>query len=148
MIEITTTALVLFSAIYGNPQAVTENSATASPVKQDTVISANLEDYTRNYFKDTPILAEIAKCESRFNQFDKDGKPIRGRINKADVGIMQINEYYHLENSKKAQMDIYTLEGNLKYGKLIYSKYGTAPWSASQKCWGSFAAKSNDLAKK
>jgi len=139
--------MVLFSALYGAPQAI-ENSASALPAVQEVTSSTNVEDYTRSYFKDTPILAEVAKCESKFTQLDKNGKVVRGRINRADVGVMQINEYYHLDQSKKIGMDIYTLEGNLAYGKLIYDKYGTKPWSASEKCWGKYAVKTPELAKK
>ncbi|MCR4334130.1 MAG: hypothetical protein NUV47_00120 [Patescibacteria group bacterium] len=143
MIEITTSALMLFSALYGSPQAI-ENSATITLIKQE-ITNSNLERYTREYFKDIPILAEIAKCESRFTQFDKNGKVIRGKVNRSDVGVMQINEYYHLDQSQKLDLNIHSVDGNLEYAKLIYDKSGTSPWNSSQKCWGKY---SKDLAKK
>jgi len=137
--------MVLFSALYGAPHAV-ENSAAVPVAKQEMASSTTIENYTRAYYKDTPILAEIAKCESQFSQFDKDGNVVRGRKNKADVGIMQINEYYHLEDSKNVGIDIYTIDGNLAYGKRLYDIYGTSAWKSSQKCWGKYDT-SNDLAK-
>ena len=145
MIEITTSAVMILSALYGSPQAI-ENSATTMPIKQE-ITNSNLEQYTREYYQDTPILAEIAKCESKFTQFDKNGKVIRGKANRSDVGVMQINEFYHLDQAKKLAIDIYSVDGNLEYAKAIYDKHGTTPWSSSQKCWGKYAETSN-LAKK
>lgn len=93
---------------------------------------------TKEYFKDTPILAEIARCESTYRQFSSEGVPLRGIVNRADVGVMQINEKYHLSRSKKLGIDINTLEGNLKYGALLYKEQGSRPWSASKPCWGKY----------
>lgn len=95
--------------------------------------------FVNQYYKDTPILAKVAKCESDMRQFDETGKILRGRANSNDVGVMQINEKYHLEDSKKMGIDIYTLEGNLKYGKYLYNEQGVAPWKASSPCWNAGA---------
>ena len=53
------------------------------------------------YFKDPKhaILISIAKCESDFRQFDSKGNIHRGVKNSRDVGVMQINEIYHLDTS-------------------------------------------------
>src|SRR5689334_3719567 len=59
------------------------------------------EKYVRQYFKDIPIMIQIAKCESTFRQLDEDGEIHRGRVNNADVGVMQINEFYHLNQAEK-----------------------------------------------
>lgn len=89
----------------------------------------------RSYFEDTPILAEIARCESTFRQYNTDGSVLRGKVNSDDVGVMQINEYYHAESAVRLGYNVYTLEGNLAFGKRLYEKYGTSPWSASAPCW-------------
>lgn len=91
------------------------------------------------YFSDLPILIDVARCESRFNQFDKNGKVIRGEVNRSDVGVMQINEKYHLKESKKLGYDIYTLEGNMAYARYLYEKEGARPWLYSSHCWASYA---------
>ena len=88
----------------------------------------------RDYFAKDPILAEIARCESTFRQFDFRGRVIRGEVNKGDIGIMQINKYYHEEDAVKLGFDIYTFDGNLGYAKWLYAKYGDAPWGSSGKC--------------
>lgn len=94
-----------------------------------------IEEAVRRYFKDNPILAEIAKCESHFRQFDADTTVHRGEVNSNDVGIMQINEKYHLDTSLKLKLDIYSIEGNLAYAQYLYDKEGTKPWNSSGKCW-------------
>ncbi len=97
-----------------------------------------VEETVRDHFKSNPILVEIARCESRFRQFDEDGEVLRGKVIKEDVGVMQINEYYHLERSKKLGYDIHTLDGNMAYAKWLYQKEGTRPWNSSVKCWSKY----------
>lgn len=99
-----------------------------------------VEEYVRNYFSDIPIMVEVARCESRFRQHDKNGQTLRGEQNKLDFGVMQINEYYHGEDSKKLGLDIETLEGNTAYARFLYEKYGVQPWSSSSKCWSKTVA--------
>lgn len=93
------------------------------------------EEYVKNYFADTPVLAEIAKCESHYRHTDNSGEVTRGRKNNQDVGVMQINEKYHLDQAIKLGYDIYSLEGNLEYAKYLYNKEGARPWLASSSCW-------------
>lgn len=80
-------------------------------------------------------MSAIAKCESQYRQFDATGALLRGLVNSKDVGVMQINEYYHLVDSKKLGYDIKTLVGNIQYGAYLLKHQGTAPWNASKKCW-------------
>ncbi|MCX6701975.1 MAG: hypothetical protein NTX96_02145 [Candidatus Zambryskibacteria bacterium] len=102
------------------------------------------EEYIRQYFSDIPIMVQIAKCESTFRQLDSDGDVHRGEVNKADVGVMQINEFYHLDQSVKKDYDIYTIEGNTAYARDLYERQGTKPWNSSKACWGKYVNK--DLA--
>lgn len=105
----------------------------------------DIETMVRISFGDAPILIEVAKCESRMRQFDKRGEVFRGEANPYDVGVMQINEFYHLDRSEKLGFNIHTVEGNLGYARLLYEKEGTKPWKASKACWskGSQIAKAN-----
>lgn len=103
------------------------------------------EEYVRNYFSDIPIMIQIAKCESHFRQLDVDGKVHRGEINNEDVGVMQINEHYHLDMAEEKNYDIYTIEGNTAYARFLYEKEGTVPWNSSKACWGKYTT-SNTLA--
>lgn len=102
------------------------------------------ESEVKEYFKDTPVLARIAYCESKFRQYDKDGDVLRGVVTPNDIGIMQVNEYYHGIAAQKLGFDIYGVEGNLGYAKWLYKKEGTKPWISSAKCW----TKYGEIAKK
>jgi hypothetical protein len=157
MIELTTGIAFLLSSMYGTG-AITGDTLDVQPLSANlegnkaqiitAVKGAELEKYLKENFADTPILVEIARCESELRQFDKNGKIIRGKVDNADVGVMQINERYHLENAKKLGYDIYTVEGNVAYAKYLYEKYGSEPWKASSPCWGKTAVAQEALAKK
>lgn len=100
----------------------------------------SVEEYVRNYFSDIPIMIEVARCESRFRQHDKHGNVLRGEENELDRGVMQINEYYHNEDSEKLGYDILTLEGNTAYARYLFEKYGIKPWKSSSRCWSKTSA--------
>jgi hypothetical protein len=146
MIELTTGVAFLMSSMYGagapavaNAMEATATSTSKTENNAKVVVSQDrkaVEKYLREKFADTPILVEVARCESTFTQFDKDGNVVRGIVNNKDVGVMQINEKYHAETAAKLGYDLYTLEGNAEYGKYLYQKEGAAPWKASSKCWG------------
>ncbi len=145
MKEITTGILLLVSVLapFGASAATSDkvNNLTTSKVTESiTEHSITLESYVREYFKDTPILAEVSACESTFRQYNSKGLILRGEVNSDDVGLMQINTFYHEDTAKKLGYDIYTIEGNLAFGKYLYDKYGTSPWSASSKCWKKYSS--------
>jgi hypothetical protein len=135
---------MVFSAVSGihTPVTVTEIPAQEVQIKQESSKKeqiekkTSVEQYVREYFKDIPVLAEIARCESRFRQFDKNGDILRGKVNDRDIGVMQINEYYHLDSAEKDNINLYTLEGNVVYARKLYEKFGTDPWNSSKACWG------------
>lgn len=124
--------------------SVTESSVVKKVSKEDVEDMMSTEKYVREYFKDVPIMIQVARCESHFRQLDADGDIHRGVVNSADVGVMQINEFYHLDTAEKKNINIYTLEGNVAYARDLYERQGTQPWSSSKPCWGKFV--NNDLA--
>ena len=105
----------------------------------ELVAPLTVKEKVTQYFSDLPILVDIARCESRFRQTDKNGEIIRGVANPLDVGVMQINERYHLKESKKLGYDIYTVEGNMAYARYLYEKEDARPWLASSKCWAKYS---------
>lgn len=157
MIELTTGVVLLLSSLYANgatstvpaASATTTNSSSTAMTASTTVAreldTKMIEKYVRENYADTPILIDIARCESTFMQYDKNGQLVRGRVNNADVGVMQINEKYHLETASKLGYNIHTVEGNVAYAKYLYENQGAAPWLASSKCWSKI---SGQLAKK
>lgn len=147
-IELTTAALFLFSAFYGAPAAEFA-PLELLPLEQEMRLAAKaiqpvtLEQYVREYFKEVPLMAEIARCESRFRHLDERGKVLRGELSEEDVGVMQINEFYHEDTAKVLGLNLHTLDGNLAYARWLYSKEGFTPWYSSSKCW----QRSQELAK-
>lgn len=146
MIDILTTSLFVFSSIYGGPTstepmvlATTTEKASTSITEEFATTSiptkAELEQKAKEYFKDYPILVDIARCESTFSHLNKDGEIVRGKVNKSDLGLMQINEYYHADRAERLGIDLKTLEGNMAYAKDLYEREGSKPWNSSSKCW-------------
>lgn len=114
--------------VYGKVATIRGNS------KQ--VLSGASEKDVRIFFEDTPILAEVARCESYFTHNDPHtGNVIRGRVNSSDVGVMQINEYYHSDTAENMGLELTNFEDNMAYAKYLYDREGTQPWSASKACW-------------
>lgn len=149
MMELTTGVVFLMSSLYGSGQnsnhvdniinsqtqtaaVIMMASTTAQKIAHDRKV---MESYLRREFANEPLLIDIARCESNFRQFDENGELIRGRVDKADVGVMQINERYHKETATKLGFDLETIEGNVAYAKHLYEEQGAKPWSASAKCW-------------
>ena len=130
-------AAVKAEAVSGTEELLKEKE---EPSVKDNGQAMTVEEYVRNYFSDIPILIEIARCESRFRQYDSEGGVLRGQENSLDRGVMQINEYYHGEDSDKLGFDILTLEGNTAYARYIFERYGVSPWYPSYPCWGKTAA--------
>lgn len=95
----------------------------------------SVEEYVRDYFSDIPIMIDVARCESTFRHFDRNGEVLRGTVNRGDIGVMQINKYYHLETAVRFGIDIYDLDGNLDYARNLYERKGTRPWVHSSGCW-------------
>ncbi|MEO8638200.1 MAG: hypothetical protein ABI430_04865 [Candidatus Taylorbacteria bacterium] len=108
----------------------------------DPTPNSTVEGEVRSYFKDIPQMVQIAKCESAFRQIDSAGNILRGRVNRQDIGVMQINEAYHAKESKKLGYDIYSLEGNMEYARYLYEKKGSQPWNSSSACWSQIALNS------
>jgi soluble lytic murein transglycosylase-like protein len=145
MMEAATGVMFLMSSLYGAGQAnaqsvpvtstISSSQATATADIRPLTDQKEIEAYIRKELASKPILIEIARCESTFRQYGKDGKVIRGLENPLDVGVMQINEHYHADTAKRLGYDLYTVEGNIAYGKYLYSKYGTSPWVHSSSCW-------------
>jgi len=143
MIELTTGVMFLMSSLYGSGQsdnhiqsiATYSGSEEKATEVQSFIDSKHIQTYLHQEFFDAPILIEVARCESEFRQFDAEGEVIRGRAVADDIGVMQINEFFHGETAKNMGIDIYTAQGNVAYAKYLYSKYGLRPWSASKPCW-------------
>ncbi len=95
----------------------------------------NVEKFIADYFADIPIMARIAKCESRNRHLGKDGLILRGELTPLDRGVMQVNLYYHEDTALKMGLDLHDIDDNVAYARYLYQKQGTKPWMSSSKCW-------------
>lgn len=113
-----------------------ERALTPMTITKTTIpTKKTIKELVADEFKDHPIMIEVAKCESGFTQFSTSTEVLRGKSNAHDIGIFQINELYHRKNAESLGINIDTIEGNIAYARVLFSKGGTAPWSASQYCW-------------
>jgi len=101
-----------------------------------TAHGASVEEKIKEFFKDDPVMVEIARCESKFRQFSDDGTPLRGGWGGGMVGVFQIYESVHAKSAETLGFDLQTLEGNLGYAKHLFKAEGTSPWNSAKSCWG------------
>jgi len=97
--------------------------------------SLDTEAIVRGYFKDIPVMIEVARCESTFRHTLSDGTVLKGVVDPADTGVMQINKRYHLATANKLGLDLHDIYDNMAYARYLYEKQGVQPWSASSPCW-------------
>jgi hypothetical protein len=143
--ELTLGLTMLASVVTGNPVTATSTAAETNNVPVEVSVKPDpntnkksisaTEEAVREYFQDIPVLIDVVYCESRFVQLNPDGSVMRGRANPDDVGVMQINEEYHLATAQKLGINLNTLEGNMAYGRYLYKTFGTDPWVHSAPCW-------------
>lgn len=106
----------------------------------------NVEKFLNDYFADMPLMAKIARCESRNRHYNSKGNVLRGEKNTYDRGVMQINILYHEETAEKMGLDLHDLDDNVAFARYLYEKYGAKPWMSSSACWSKFS--SADIAKR
>lgn len=116
-----------YGQIKDNAPAVA--AEVASPEVLDT------ERIVRSYFRDIPIMAEIARCESTFRHTLPDGTVLTGRVDSDDTGVMQINRRYHGKRAAELKLDLNDIYHNMAYARYLYETQGVQPWSASAPCW-------------
>lgn len=108
----------------------------AKVAKIESKSTLTTKERVERYFSDIPIMVEVARCESTFRHYRDNGSVLRGYVNGSDVGVMQINEYYHGDRAAELGIDIFSIEGNMEYARYLYEEQGTDPWNASRPCWG------------
>lgn len=83
-----------------------------------------------------PILKKVATCESKGQQFHKDGTLVFhiNTNNTIDIGEYEINSIWEAK-SISLGYNIYTAEGNYNMALYLFTNYGTEPWASSKPCW-------------
>jgi hypothetical protein len=109
---------------------------SAATAQAQVGLNVDVETKVREYFADTPVMIEIARCESKFRQYADSGNPFYGGMGGLMVGVFQVYTDVHSSFALSIGHDITTLEGNLGYAKHLYLTEGTKPWVSSFPCWG------------
>ncbi len=109
-------------------------------VAEERLVGMSTEDSVRSYFSDIPVMIQIARCESTFKHTLSDGSVLRGVVDSADTGVMQINLRYHAEKARELGLDLTNLYDNMAYARELYKRQGTRPWAASASCWSNTIA--------
>lgn len=110
--------LTVFASTYEERAEMRETDRLVSSEEIKTLVEA--------IFGPTSPMIPTLQCESSFRQFDSSGVILRSSTN--DVGIAQINVEAHGQDAMERGIDIYTIEGNLKYARLLFDQSGTLPW--------------------
>ncbi len=105
----------------------------------------NTEKIVRSYFRDIPVMVQIARCESTFQHTLADGTILKGRVDPADTGVMQINKRYHEATAEAMNLNLDDIYHNMAYARYLYETQGTQPWSASAPCWGQTLAMNTEI---
>ncbi len=134
-----TAAIATTSAPMVMNQVEEKSEEVVSVVKDTSGHIAEVVKMIKDKFGDKAVqMIKVGFCESGLQQFsNKTGKAITGIQNKRDKGALQINADYHIDDAIKLGMDIYTLEGNVDFAKVLYDQYGLKPWVHSKPCWSS-----------
>lgn len=114
---------------------VVATTSTTTQVVKPVHNAKEVEVQVRDYFKDTPVMVDIARCESKFRQYTDGGNVFMGGYGGGMVGIFQIYRDVHKNAASALGLDINTIEGNLAYARHLYRQSGTGPWISSMPCW-------------
>ena len=117
------------------------SEAIAEEVTESNTL--NTEKIVRSYFRDIPIMVQIARCESTFRHTLEDGSVLQGVVDKADTGVMQNNKRYHEKTAIAMNLNLDDIYHNMAYARYLYETQGTQPWSASAPCWSKTLAMNN-----
>jgi hypothetical protein len=112
------------------------NTVEVAKIEVPTKIAvSDVESTVRSYFADIPVMIQVARCESTFRHTQEDGSVLRGVVDGADTGVMQINKRYHETSAAARGLDLNDIYDNMAYARHLYETQGTQPWSASAPCW-------------
>jgi hypothetical protein len=131
------------TAIDTQPIAYGQITETTVEAEKVAISVSDTERIVREYFKDIPVMIQVAKCESHFRHELSDGSILKGRVDPADTGVMQINKRYHESTAIKLGLNLENIEDNMAYARYLYETQGTKPWNASAPCWSKTLAYGN-----
>jgi len=124
--------LLCFVSWSGASEAAAAGLSASSSASAITSVHdrALVERLVRENFSASPVMIEIARCESNFRQFADSGSVFRGGAGGGMVGVFQIFAAVHENAADSLGFDIETLEGNIGYAKHLFERSGATPWQS------------------
>jgi len=105
--------------------------------------STNVSSESLQELKLSYPLKHVCACESKGDpyaqptHYETDGATVlRGRQNNLDIGICQINLFYHKETAVAMGLDLFLEADNITYAEHLYALNGLRDWGWSEHCWG------------
>lgn len=128
------TILTLAFAVLFTPQPMLalDSSTTTASVSTSTSVVALVKELSSQNKVNEETVMRIIECESSWNPKAIGRQAVVGE----DVGLFQINSYYHESDFQKEGLDIrHSIHDNIVAGFEILKEDGFTPWRSSKKCW-------------
>ncbi len=122
--------LFIFVCLASYTPAQAAESVASTTASTTVLTPTEIEAKVRTAFADTPVMIEIAKCESKFRQFTDAGNVFYGGAGGGMVGIFQFYESIHKTAAAALGYDLATVDGNIAYAKHLYKEQGVTPWQS------------------
>lgn len=119
-------AVVLLVASFNIPNKVSYAAEVLS-------LDQKIDKYALEYHVNPQVARAIISCESGGNPEAIGTMAVVGR----DIGVFQINDYFHEKRTQELELNIYNVDDNLRYGMILLFEQGVTPWRASASCWKS-----------
>ena len=81
------------------------------------------------------VLHFLCSRGSAGEHWTMNGKVVRGKRNRHDTGLFQINTIVWGKKAQELGYDIRTPEGNTHMARYLFENYGSVPWQSSAACW-------------
>lgn len=117
------------------PDEITEQTIEVPSIEIKEPINDPSAMIYEIFGKDAQTMERVAHCESTALQFHADGTVVKGIQVPDDIGLFQVNLRYHKAEADRLGYDLFTLEGNAQFAKVLFDRNGLRDWSASEKCW-------------
>lgn len=98
-------------------------------------VDTHITKLSNQYGIDENLVRRIIQCESGFVKHAVGINYRNGVAWSKDIGLGQINDYYHQDTMSRLGLDIYTPKDNLEYMFVLLKEDPSVHYKASSGCW-------------
>ena len=115
----------------------TKPVATSTPSLSSSDLRGLASSTAAKYGLDPVLVQKIIGCESQWKATNVHPNVRAGTTTpwSYDIGLLQINDYYHETEWEAQGLDMKNPKDNLEFGLKMMQQQGTQPWNASKNCW-------------